>query len=207
MSTFPFPTVGRAPSDCNVRYAANTDVRRSPLNGAIQTLKRSRGYWVIDYSYRNLTNAERQILSAWLANLDGMRHRFTSAVPGSLNTGAYGGTPLVAGADQTGNTINIDGASPSVTGWANAGDYLSFGGQLKMVTADVNTDGGGAASIPVTPEFATAPADNAAVLEADWAGTGTGQFVLQQNSVSWSTVPGRDGHRTNLTFSAIEDVT
>ena len=36
-------------------------------------------------------------------------------------TGAFGGTPAVSGAGQTGNTLNISGCSNSITGWALIG--------------------------------------------------------------------------------------
>lgn len=81
-------------------------------------------------------------------------------------TGAFGGTPLVNGASQLGNTLVVDGGPNSVTGWLKKGDtftidgvyevnprtYLSTGRlQRFKATADVDTDGAGNASIPIIP--------------------------------------------------------
>jgi hypothetical protein len=69
------------------------------------------------------------------------------------NYGNGGGSPLVAGADQTGSTIDIDGASSSITNWLRRGDIIQFNSDQLIydVTAAVNTDGGGAATIPINP--------------------------------------------------------
>lgn len=42
--------------------------------------------------------------------------------------GAFGGTPAVVGAGQTGNQLNVNGLSDSITGWANVGDVFSIAG-------------------------------------------------------------------------------
>lgn len=103
-------------------------------------------------------------------------------------TGALGGTPLVNGTTADGaSSIVTDGWSNSVTGALKAGDVIQIAGvydlnpmtyastgRLKdfVVTADVDTSGGGAATIPISPAiqvsgvFANAsalPANDAAV--------------------------------------------
>ena len=107
--------------------------------------------------------------------------------------GALGTTPLVNGANQTGSTIIADGATASVVGYFKEGDIITLGvngvvpntatktggavstGQLQqlVVTADVDSDGSGNLSIPVSPPIITtgafqtvtgSPADNAAIL-------------------------------------------
>ena len=80
--------------------------------------------------------------------------------------GAYGGTPLIAGANQTGSTITTDGWDASVTGLLKAGDVITFSGvheinpqnysstgrlQNFVVQADVNSDAGGLATIQISP--------------------------------------------------------
>lgn len=108
--------------------------------------------------------------------------------------GALGGTPVVNGANQTGSSIITDGWTASITGVLKQGDILTFAstngivpntatktgggvstGQLQqfVVTADVDSDSGGNATIPVSPPLITAgafqsvtasPADNAVIL-------------------------------------------
>ncbi len=79
--------------------------------------------------------------------------------------GAYGGSPLVAGANQTGATINLDAASGGVTNWARAGDLVTFSGITLVyeVTANTNSDGGGLVALPIDPPIfaGSSPADNA----------------------------------------------
>lgn len=86
--------------------------------------------------------------------------------------GALGGTPAVKTtlSSQGATSFDIDGASTSVTGYLKQGDVISIAGvyavnpqtrqstgSLKqfVVTADVNTDGGGEATVPVSPEIRT----------------------------------------------------
>ncbi len=79
--------------------------------------------------------------------------------------GAYGGSPLVAGAAQTGATINLDAASTGITNWARAGDLVTFAGITLVyeVTANTNSDGGGLVALPIDPPIfvGSSPADNA----------------------------------------------
>lgn len=111
-------------------------------------------------------------------------------------TGAYGGTPAVNGAGQTGTTLTIDGASNSITGWAVVGDTFSIDGvyavnpqtrvstgQLQQfrVQAASDSDGSGNVTLTFTPAIvpsgqfqnvSNAPADNALVNLWDTAAAG-----------------------------------
>lgn len=102
--------------------------------------------------------------------------------------GALGGTPLVNGANQTGSSIATDGWTASVTNVLRKGDILTFAsvnavnpiskvniGRLRqfVVTADVNSNGSGQATVPIYPSIVTSgarqtctqsPADNAVIL-------------------------------------------
>ena len=96
------------------------------------------------------------------------------------------GTPLVKGASQTGNTLLIDGATASQTGYLKAGDYIQLGSgisqRLHMVTADANTDGSGNATLSIEPALRTSPADNLAITVANCKGV----FRLNSNETSWN---------------------
>jgi hypothetical protein len=102
-------------------------------------------------------------------------------------TGSLAGTPLVKGGAQTGSSITTDGWTASSTGVLKKGDIITLAGtnhvnpanqrsdgQLAMfvVTADVNADGSGEATIPIFPAITTSgagatvsgsPADNAVI--------------------------------------------
>ncbi len=80
--------------------------------------------------------------------------------------GPLGGTPAVAGAGQTGASINTSGWTGAAAKRLNQGDVIQFAGvnavnpqnrqdvgrlQDFTVTADVNSDAGGLAAIPIDP--------------------------------------------------------
>lgn len=82
--------------------------------------------------------------------------------------GDHGGTPLINGAITNGNTITIDGGTVSTTGFLKEGDVFTIDGvygvnpqnyettgllQEFVVTADVDTDGAGAATITFSPSL------------------------------------------------------
>jgi hypothetical protein len=85
-----------------------------------------------------------------------------------VNAGALGGyPPLVRGAGQTGNTLLVKGCPASVTGYLKAGDVVAVAGGAVVldVTADVDTDAAGWASIGISPPIfaGRSPADGALV--------------------------------------------
>lgn len=93
------------------------------------------------------------------------------------NYGVGGGSPTVDGAGQTGNTINVTGAAPSVTNWLRRGDVVKFDGvQLVFdVAEDADSDSGGAVVITLSPPiFAGQSPNNGAFVETD------AQFVFVQ---------------------------
>lgn len=80
--------------------------------------------------------------------------------------GDHGGTPLVAGTITNGSTVTTDGWTASTTGLLLEGDVITFAGvygvnpqnyettgllQEFVVTADVDSDAGGLATIPIFP--------------------------------------------------------
>lgn len=119
-------------------------------------------------------------------------------------TGAWAGaTPIVTVAGQIGSTILTSGWTVSITGLGKKGDTVQFAGVFTVnpityastgelqnftLTADVNSDGGGLASLPILPAIVTAgkgqtvsnsPAASAAITV--W-GTGTVANVASKTS-------------------------
>lgn len=88
-------------------------------------------------------------------------------VPPDLATprGAFGGTPVVDGAGQTGTTLNVRGASISITNWGRKGDPFLIAGNNKVyrLTQNANTDGTGDVTLTFQPELIIAYADGAAL--------------------------------------------
>lgn len=82
--------------------------------------------------------------------------------------GNYGGTPLIAGANQTGASLNTDGWTVSATGLLKKGDTFTIAGvfavnpanrrstgslQSFLVTGNVASSGTGTATIPISPSI------------------------------------------------------
>ena len=82
--------------------------------------------------------------------------------------GDLGGTPLINGASQTGDTLVLDGASNSITNWANKGDTFTIAGVFEVnpqtyrstgrlqrftVKADVDSSGAGAVTLSISPSL------------------------------------------------------
>jgi len=80
--------------------------------------------------------------------------------------GDHGGAPLAGAGITNGSTVSITGGTASTTGFLKAGDVITFDGvfgvnpqnyettgllQEFVVTADVDTDGAGAATINISP--------------------------------------------------------
>lgn len=128
-----------------------------------------------------------------LANTDVMESPFSM----QHTVGAYGGTPLVNGASQTGASLVTDGWTNSVTGLLLENDLITVAGvfsvnpvnqqstgelQTFRVTGDVNSDGSGNATIGISPAItvttayqtvSASPADNAEISVVSGAANAT----------------------------------
>ncbi len=95
------------------------------------------------------------------------------------------GTPVVSGAAQTGEALNVSGLPISATGYLLAGDYIQLGtgvsARLKKVLDDVDSDGSGLATMNLWPPIRTAPADSSAVVVSG----AEGLFVSPSAVSSW----------------------
>ena len=107
---------------------------------------------------------------------------------------------LVNGASQTGNKLIVDGLPASTNGVARAGDWFEVNGELKRLTADLNSDGSGNGYMIFEPSLRTAPADNAPVIFR----SPMGKFMLASDSTTWETNP---GIISDIEINLIEDIT
>ena len=92
---------------------------------------------------------------------------------------------MVNGASQSGNTLIIDGATASQTGYLKAGDYIQLGtglsSRLHMVVEDADTDGSGNATLSIEPALRTSPSDDLAITVSNTKGV----FRLVTNETEW----------------------
>ena len=162
MSILTFPAV--TPNAADFGLEANTQQTRSELNGVVQTLALPGDRWTASMNFNNLQDPKARIMRAFLASLRGQAGRFYLSPPGYRRAGVGTGTPLVKGASQVGSSIATDGWTPSQSTVVCAGDYIQIGTELKMITADANSDAGGNATLSFTPPIRVSPADNASVI-------------------------------------------
>lgn len=162
MSILTFPSI--TPNACEFGLESNTQQTRSELNGAVQTLALPGDRWTATLTFTNKKDPDARVLRAFIASLRGQSGRFYLTPPAYTRAGVGTGTPLVKGAAQTGSSIITDGWIAGETAVVAAGDYIQIGTELKMVTADANSDGSGNSTISFVPPLRVSPADNSAVV-------------------------------------------
>lgn len=126
-------------------------------------------YWSLDNSLISLyvRSVAEPALKGFLANIANMEIYGDQNMP-TQTVGAYAGTGVVNGAGQTGGSLVTNGWTASVTGLLNPGDVFTLPGvfavnpksrvstgalQNFVVTATVNSDSGGNATIPIMPNI------------------------------------------------------
>lgn len=154
------------PSTCDVDYVTMDSVLQSRFTGAIQTVHRSSGHWVMRCTWTNILGEERAKLLAFLLRVNGTEHRVRMPFFGQKQRGDLGGSPVVDGAGQTGTSLNIRGCDPSVTNWMRVGDVFRYDNALRVATTDADSDGTGDATITFVPPIRTSPADGVALQTA-----------------------------------------
>lgn len=198
MTTIAFPTLSRAaPREFDFGLISNTQKFESPLNRSVQTGELPGARWAAQFGYENLTDADAALLQAFFAKLRGQAGRFylynfARQAPRGVATG----TPLAAAASTT-VLLKSSGWTAGVTGILKAGDFIGCGGELKIVTADVNSNGSGLADIPVEPPFRTVPSVSAAIA----VNKPTATFMLTEDTSRWLTRPGKF---TDFNLQAVE---
>ncbi len=197
MTTFAFPLI--SPSFINWSLVSNTEVSASILNGAIQTKDRGGERWQIEMRFQNLSGDRKAEMKAFLAQLNGQRHRFTVHDFSQVQRGTFEGTPIVNGVGQTGTSLIIDGCDNSITNWIRAGDHFEVGGSLKMAIADASSDSGGDITIPFAPRILVAPTNASPITTL----LPTGVFVLSGRTSGWSN---QLGDFSTFVVNAFEDI-
>lgn len=167
MSTSIFPTLpsGRVPSSSVFSLISNTQAFTSPLSRSTQTIELPGARWQFSLTYQNLSDADARVLKAFLLSLRGAAGRFLlwdHAHPAPA--GQAIGSPIVNGAGQLGTTINTAGWSSNITGLLLAGDYIQLGAELKILTADANSNGTGLAALAFEPPLRTSPGNGSSII-------------------------------------------
>lgn len=148
--------------------------------------------------FQQATEIARQYIKGTMGTAGGFEWAMDQNCP-THTVGPLGGAPLVNGAAQTGASLVTDGWTAAAASRLKKGDVFTIAGvfsvnpqsrqstgdlQQFVVTADVSSDAGGAATIPISPSITTSgafqtvtnsPADNAAITVLGAAGTASPQ--------------------------------
>jgi hypothetical protein len=131
-----------------------------------------KAYWSIDNALITLyvRSVAEPALKGFLANIANFEIYGDQNAP-SQTVGTLGGTPIVNGSNQTGSNLVTNGWTANVTGVLNVGDVFTLAGVFAInpqsrqstgalaqfvVTAPVNSDGSGNATIPISPAITLA---------------------------------------------------
>lgn len=203
MAIFTFDIVTFGANSAVIRYATNEQIFISPFSGATQIALRGGNRFIVTLDWRAISENKRAEVLGFFAQLNGKEHRFRVHDPSHVQRGALGGTPLVMGASQTGDTLSIDAGPTSQTDWLKRNDYINVVDipQLCKVTADVNTDGSGQATIPITPPLRQSPADDSSVDIT----LPTGDFIMMTD-LEWSNTPGAVDALSDVSVIGLEDI-
>lgn len=180
-------------------------VSTSPFNLKQQVFRHPGQRWEADVTLPPLQRADAELWASFLLRLRGQQGTFLLGDPANATprgtASATPGTPVVNGASQTGDELNIDGLPTSETGYLKAGDYIQLGSgataTLHKVLEDVNSNGSGEATLNLWPQVRTAPADNAAVTVSN----AQGNFRLASNETMWDI---NNATLYGITFGAVE---
>lgn len=206
MAILTFPTSVRRPTAATIRPLAQSTTQTSPFDGSVQTLYQPGFRWAGTLTWSRIPIDEWRVLSAFINSLHGRAGRFTYTHPlCDRRATASIGTPLVAGASQTGTSLNVDGFPSAVATVMKAGDWFSYADsasrpRLHQAVEDVVTSSGGTATIAITPPLRSAPPDNAALsLTAPVA-----VWMLATDDQGDAAVNGADAYRASITLEIEE---
>lgn len=141
---------------------------QSPFDYTTQTFDFGGEIWQVSGSLPPMSRTTSGPYRAFVTKLKGQLGSFLLPMPETAPLGVGGGTPIVNGASQDGDELDISGAPTSTAGWLKAGDWLQLGSgattRLHQVLDDVDTDGSGEATINIYPSLRSSPANGASVV-------------------------------------------
>jgi hypothetical protein len=179
---------------------------QSPFTLKTQVQKHAGQRWEANVTLPPMSRDEAEYWISFLMKLNGVFGTFLLGDPNATTPrGGIKDYPSdameVNGASQSGNSLNIDQATASITGYLKAGDYIQIGtgstSQLYKVLSDADSNGSGEVTVDIWPNLRTAPADNDRVYAANTVGV----FRLADNSAIFNI---DQASTYGLTFSAIE---
>lgn len=160
--SFPLNFPSQCVSGITIRARTVVGVNTSPFTGQQQVYKHAGQWWESEIQFPPMKRADAEVVASFLLKLNGRFGTFLMGDP--VNTqprGVGSGTPVVDGANQTGNELAVKGWTPSVTGILKAGDWVQLGAggasRLHKVLDDVNSNADGEATLVLFPDLRSSP--------------------------------------------------
>ena len=143
---------------------AGADNPLSSFTGSSVVVESVEFLWVLEFAIKRQSDSEARAWKSAVAQLSRLSNTFRYTPPEYTgNSAGYSGAaPVVKGAGQLGLTLNADGVTASAA-IAKEGDYIEAGGELKVLTADADSDIGGNVTFSIFPPFRNSPADNSTI--------------------------------------------
>lgn len=167
----------------------------SPFTGKSQVVVWPGQWLACTLTLVAMNRRQMQRWDAWIASLQGPVGTFLMPDTARLEPlGTAAETPdvipLVKGAGQSGDTLEIDGCPEDEEGYLIAGDLFQVGegvnSRLHKLLEDVNVDAYGEAELHFWPDLRYSPADNAPITLIRPCGL----FHRTSGITEWVSVPG-----------------
>lgn len=166
MTLLTFPPTGIRRAERRLAEASAGAV--SPFTGSIQVQDWGGRWWEYSIDVVITQGAQGRALSAFFAQLGGLRGRFLFTDPQRREPSDVG-LPIVSGLDQSGTSLATSGWLPGTTP-LQTGDLIQLGSgettRLHQLTADVISDATGLATLSLVPGIrpGDAPVDGGAIV-------------------------------------------
>lgn len=168
------------------RARSTVGVSASPFSAEQQLYVHQGEVWSAEVSLIPMRRADAEEWVAFQLALNGMEGTFLLGDLLNISPrGTWsGGSPLVAGASQSGKVLNVDGLTAGATG--KKGDWFQLGSgsgsRLHKLTLDFTANGAGEAGLDFWPRLRSSPSDDAPLTLASPKGV----FRLASNEREWS---------------------
>lgn len=164
-----FPTLSNSPSTLLFGIQGSTQTFHYDIPDILAAWPLAGDRWVATVGWDTLTRSDWALLSVFQVLMRGETGRCYFSPPHILAPrGVATGTPTVNGASQNGTTLATIGWTPSITGILKTGDFISFntpvGRELKVLTADANSDSSGKATLSIAPSIRTSPVNGVSIV-------------------------------------------
>lgn len=200
MADIILPATLKAAARVEWGYDPNSWALRSPTTRQMQTVGYPGSAWSMRAVFPVRVGMQARLLEVLRVQLRGSQNRLVCHRldrPALLGLG--GGTPVVNGSGQTGASISISGLVANRQGVYQPGDMIGIGGELKMVTAVVNANASGVATVTFEPPLRASPAAASAIV----TDKPTTRWVLVSERQRWIVTPGgyQEAHELDLVES------